>query len=167
QVMVTYDEFGQYGHPDHVQAHRVATYAASLAAVPSYRRDLGEPWEITKIYWGAISESRLREGLRRLRAAGNTTAFEGMEPDGDLPPMFCKDEDIACEVDGSAYVQQKVAALRAHPTQINPEGGFFSLNDELGAEALAIEHFRIAKGNLGPVGENGWESDLFAGIDPD
>ena len=68
-VIVTYDEFGNYGHPDHVQAHRVAMYAAQLAAVPSYRRDLGEHWEIAKIYWGAMSESRMRAGLRMLRDA--------------------------------------------------------------------------------------------------
>ena len=70
QVMVTYDEFGGYGHPDHIQAHRVATYAASLAAASSYRKDLGEAWDIAKIYWGAMSESRMREGLRRLRRGG-------------------------------------------------------------------------------------------------
>ena len=53
QVLVTYDQFGGYGHPDHIQAHRVATYATTLAAVPSYRKDLGEPWEIAKVYWSA------------------------------------------------------------------------------------------------------------------
>jgi N-acetyl-1-D-myo-inositol-2-amino-2-deoxy-alpha-D-glucopyranoside deacetylase len=42
QVLVTYDTYGGYGHPDHIQAHRVATYAAALAAAPSYREDLGE-----------------------------------------------------------------------------------------------------------------------------
>src|SRR5919107_5399168 len=58
QALVTYDEFGGYGHPDHIQAHRVAMYGAQLAAVPSYRKDLGAPWDIAKIYWGAMSESR-------------------------------------------------------------------------------------------------------------
>ncbi|GAB2968932.1 N-acetyl-1-D-myo-inositol-2-amino-2-deoxy-alpha-D-glucopyranoside deacetylase [Nocardioides montaniterrae] len=167
QVLVTYDEFGMYGHPDHIQAHRVATYAAALAAAPSYRRDLGEAWDIAKHYWGAISESRLREGLRRLRAAGDTTTFEGMDPEGELPWMFSRDEDIDCEVDGTAYVQQKLAALRSHPTQITPDGPFFALNDNLGAESLAVEHFRLVKGARGEVGENGWENDLFAGVDPD
>ena len=57
-MLVTYDEFGNYGHPDHVQAHRVATYGASLAAVPSYRPDLGEPWDVAKIYWTAMSPQR-------------------------------------------------------------------------------------------------------------
>src|SRR5689334_10145362 len=55
QVLLTYDDFGGYGHPDHIQAHRVAMYAAQLAAVPSYRKDLGEPWEIAKIYWLTMS----------------------------------------------------------------------------------------------------------------
>ena len=72
QVLVTYDQFGNYGHPDHIQAHRVAMYAAQLAAVPSYRLDLGEPHDIAKIYWTAMSESRMRESLReRLESFGN------------------------------------------------------------------------------------------------
>ena len=64
QVIVTYDEFGNYGHPDHIQAHRVAMYAAQLAAVPHYRLDLGEPWDVAKIYWTAMSLSKMREGAR-------------------------------------------------------------------------------------------------------
>jgi N-acetyl-1-D-myo-inositol-2-amino-2-deoxy-alpha-D-glucopyranoside deacetylase len=51
QVLVTYDDFGGYGHPDHVQAHRVATYAVALAAVPSYRQDFGPAWDVAKVYW--------------------------------------------------------------------------------------------------------------------
>ena len=117
QVMSTYDQFGNYGHPDHIQAHRVATYAADLAAVPTYRPDLGEAWQISKIYWQAMSESRWRRSLRAIRAAGDTTAFEGMDPEGPLP-MATPDADLAAEVDGSAYADQKIAALHAHRTQI-------------------------------------------------
>src|SRR5262245_39213509 len=104
QVMVTYDQFGGYGHPDHIQAHRVAMYAATLAAVPSYRRDHGEAWEISKIYWGAMSERRMREGLRALREAGDTTSFEGMDPDGPLPYFAITDDDLSAAVDASDYV---------------------------------------------------------------
>ena len=77
QVLVTYDQFGGYGHPDHIQAHRVAMYAAQLAAVPSYRLDLGEPHDIAKVYWTAMSESRMRENLRQLRESGDTETFAG------------------------------------------------------------------------------------------
>jgi len=51
QVIATYDQNGNYGHPDHIQAHRVTMYASQLAAVPSYRPDLGEPWQVSRILW--------------------------------------------------------------------------------------------------------------------
>jgi N-acetyl-1-D-myo-inositol-2-amino-2-deoxy-alpha-D-glucopyranoside deacetylase len=163
QVLVTYDQFGHYGHPDHIQAHRVATYAADLAAVPSYRRDLGEPWEIAKIYWTAIAESRMRQGLRALRDAGDTTAFEGMDPDGPLP-MASPDADIAAAVDATDHAEQKLDAMRAHRTQISVESPFFALSNNLGNQVWGIEFFRIAKGHVGETGPDGLESDLFAGL---
>ena len=162
QVLSTYDQFGNYGHPDHIQAHRVATYAADLAAVPSYRPDLGEPWEISKIYWQAMSETRWRHALRAIRDAGDSTTFEGMDPDGPLP-MATPDDQLAAEIDASAYADQKVAALHAHRTQIEVDGPFFALSNHVGNEVLAIESYRIAKGTPVP-GPGGLESDLFAGM---
>lgn len=164
QVMVTYDEFGGYGHPDHIQAHRVATYGAALAAVPSYRRDLGEAWQISKTYWGAMSASRMRESLRRLREAGDTTTFEGMDPDGPLPPFVCADEDLAAVVDGGEYVEQKMAALAAHATQITTDGPFFALSNNQGSTVWGSEFYRLAQGTPGPAGPEGLETDLFAGL---
>ena len=163
QVLVTYDQFGMYGHPDHVQAHRVATYAADLAAVPSYRHDLGEPWEIAKVYWTAMSESRMRESLRALRAAGDHTSFEGMDPEGPLP-MTTTDADISTAVDGTAQVELKLDALRAHRTQVTVDGPFFALSNNVGSQAWGTEFFRIAKGRPGPAGPGGFETDLFAGL---
>jgi N-acetyl-1-D-myo-inositol-2-amino-2-deoxy-alpha-D-glucopyranoside deacetylase len=164
QVLVTYDQFGGYGHPDHIQAHRVATYAAALAAVPSYRKDLGEAWDIAKIYWGAMSESRMRASLRALRDSGDTTTFEGMDPDGPLPHFITADEDLAAGVDATAYVEQKLAAMRAHATQITTDGPFFALSNNQGNVVWGTEFFRIAKGERGDVDENGLETDLFAGL---
>jgi N-acetyl-1-D-myo-inositol-2-amino-2-deoxy-alpha-D-glucopyranoside deacetylase len=163
QVLVTYDQFGMYGHPDHIQAHRVAMYAAQLAAVPSYRHDLGDPWEIAKIYWSAMSESRMRESLRSLRAAGDTTSFEGMDPDGPLP-MTTPDVEIAAAVDGNGYVEKKLDALRAHRTQVTVDGPFFALSNNVGNRAWGTEFFRIAKGCPADVGPDGLETDLFAGL---
>jgi N-acetyl-1-D-myo-inositol-2-amino-2-deoxy-alpha-D-glucopyranoside deacetylase len=162
QVMTTYDQFGNYGHPDHIQAHRVAMYAAQLAAVPTYRPDLGEPWEIAKIYWQALAESRWRRSLRAIRDAGDTTTFEGMDPDGPLP-MATPDADLAAEIDGTAYADRKVAALHAHATQIEVDGPFFALSNHVGNEVLGIESYRIAKGRPAP-GPDGLEDDLFAGL---
>jgi N-acetyl-1-D-myo-inositol-2-amino-2-deoxy-alpha-D-glucopyranoside deacetylase len=163
QVLVTYDQFGMYGHPDHIQAHRVAMYAAQLAAVPSYGRDLGEPWEIAKIYWSAMSESRMRESLRSLRAAGDTTSFEGMDPDGPLP-MTTPDADIAAAVDGDlgAVGAQGVELLL--DVAVAVDGPFFALSNNVGNRAWGTEFFRIAKGHPADMGPDGLETDLFAGL---
>ncbi|EFQ82779.1 1D-myo-inosityl-2-acetamido-2-deoxy-alpha-D-glucopyranoside deacetylase [Aeromicrobium marinum DSM 15272] len=163
QVLVTYDQFGNYGHPDHVQANRVSHYAADLAGVRSYRPDLGEPWEISKLYWTAMSASRFRDGLRMLRDAGDTTSFEGMDPD-HLPPFAIEDADLDAVVDAPEHVPAKLDAMRAHATQITPDGAFFAMGVDLAAVAWGAEHYRLARGRRGPVGDSGLEEDLFAGL---
>jgi N-acetyl-1-D-myo-inositol-2-amino-2-deoxy-alpha-D-glucopyranoside deacetylase len=163
QVLVTYDEFGNYGHPDHIQAHRVAMYGAQLAAVPSYRPDLGDPWDVAKIYWVAMSLSKMREGARIMAEKGIENPFKDL--DYDNPPRFMvPDEAIACEVDGTAYVEAKMAAMAAHATQIEVDGPFFALSNNIGNQAWGTEVYRLAKGSQGPVDERGWETDLFAGL---
>lgn len=164
QVLVTYDEFGGYGHPDHIQAHRVAMYGAALAAARSFRPELGPAWDIAKIYWGAMSEGRMREGLRRLRESGDTTTFEGMDPDGPLPPFVTADHLLDAVVDGTDFVDAKMAAMRAHATQITVDGPFFALSNNVGSEVWGSEFFRLVKGARGPVNGDGLETDLFAGL---
>jgi N-acetyl-1-D-myo-inositol-2-amino-2-deoxy-alpha-D-glucopyranoside deacetylase len=132
--------------------------------VPSYRKDLGEAWDIAKIYWGAMSESRLRAGLRALRDAGDTTTFEGMDPDGPLPHFVTADVDLAAAVDANDHVEQKLEAMRQHATQITTDGPFFALSNNVGSQAWGVEFYRIVKGQQGEVGEDGFESDLFAGL---
>ena len=163
QVLVTYDEFGNYGHPDHIQAHRVATYAASLAAVPSYRPDLGEPWDVAKIYWTAMSLSAMRRQRDLMAEAGIENPFKDWDL-SEAPRFMVEDEAIACEVDGSAYADAKVEAMRAHATQIEVDGPFFALSNHIGNAVWGKEIYRIAKGVPGPVDERGWETDLFAGL---
>lgn len=167
QVLVTYDQFGGYGHPDHIQAHRVATYATALAAVPSYREDLGAPWQIAKVYWGAMSEERMRQGLRDLRAAGDTTTFEGMDPEGPLPPFITPERLLSTRIEAREHLPAKREALAAHATQITLDGPFFALSNNDGQEVWGSEYFRIAAGTRGPVGDDGFETDLFAGLGPD
>ncbi|MEV0801681.1 N-acetyl-1-D-myo-inositol-2-amino-2-deoxy-alpha-D-glucopyranoside deacetylase [Kribbella sp. NPDC050281] len=163
QVLVTYDEYGNYGHPDHIKAHRVATYAAALAAAPSYREDLGEAWDIAKIYWIAMAESRMRESLRRLREAGDTTTFEGMDPDGPMGPPITPDRLINCVIDGDEFLDRKMNAMKAHATQITVDGPFFALSNNNGSQVWASESYRLVKGTAAP-GPDGLEHDLFAGL---
>jgi N-acetyl-1-D-myo-inositol-2-amino-2-deoxy-alpha-D-glucopyranoside deacetylase len=163
QVLVTYDQYGNYGHPDHVQAHRVATYAAALAAAPSYREDLGAAWDIPKVYWMAMAESGMRESLRRLRESGDTTTFEGMDPDGPLGPFVTPDRFISCVIEGAGFIDQKMSAMKAHATQITLDGPFFALSNNNGNEIWGSEAYRLVKGTH-TAGPDGLEHDLFAGL---
>lgn len=163
QVLLTYDEFGGYGHPDHIQAHRVATYATALAEAPSFRPDLGAAHKVAKVYWIAFPRSVMRAGIAALRAAGDTTGFAAMDPD-DLP-FAVPDELVTTAIDGAAHLEAKLAALRAHATQVSVDSGFFALSNNLGTPALASEYFVLAHGMLaGPRDAQGRETDLFAGV---
>ena len=162
QVLVTYNEVGGYGHPDHIQAHRVAMYGYLLAGMPTYRPDLGEPWRVQRVLWTTTSASRLVKGVRRLREAGDFETFKGFESEGGLVSMLSPDADIAVQIDGSAFVAQKLAAMRAHATQITADGPFFAGAAVLGDEMWSQEHYRFAAGVPLPAG--GWADDLFAGL---
>ena len=162
QVLVTYDEFGGYGHPDHVQAHRVATYATALAAVRSYKPGLGEAWDVPKVYWSAMSKSQMSDGIRALRESGDETTFEGWDPDN--LPWGASDDELDAVVDANDFADAKMAGMKAHATQIALDGPFFALSNNLGTQVWGTEHYRLAKGVRGPVGANGLEEDLFAGL---
>jgi len=162
QVVVTYDENGGYGHPDHIQAHRVAMAAVDAAADAAYRPELGAAWTTSKVYWCCVPRSVLQQGIDALSAAGETF-FEGVTDAGDIP-FAVDDDEVAAAVDGRAHVAQKDAAMRAYPTQIMVDGPFFALSNNLGQEVLGTEYYRLVRGERGRSGQNGWEDDLFAGL---
>ncbi len=163
QVLITYDYFGGYGHPDHIQAHRVAMYAAVLAAAPSFAPDLGAPWDIAKIYWTAFPISVMRAGIEMLKASGDESAFTAQDP--DEIPFACPDEYVTTVIDGSDFADHKMAAMRAHATQISTEDGFFALSNNLGSQVMGTEYFRLVRGTAaGERDAEGHEVDLFAGV---
>lgn len=144
EVLISYDDFGGYGHPDHIQAHRVAMYGSQLAAVPSYRPELGDAWDVPRILWTAFSRDEVRAGVKALQEMGDTSPFAALDPD-DLP-FTVADADIDVAVDIGGQLDRKVAAMRAHASQISMEDGFFALSNNLGSPVFSHEHFRIAKG---------------------
>lgn len=162
QVLVTYDEMGGYGHPDHIQAHRVATYGSALAAAPSYRPDLGAAWDVPKIYWSAMPRSAIEAGIVAMREIGSD--FFGVDSADDMP-FAVPDEFLTARIDGMAWVEQKMAAMRAYVTQIALDGPFFQLPDQLGPQVWGVEYYVLVKGSPGPIDPgSGLESDLFAGL---
>ncbi|MET4927108.1 N-acetyl-1-D-myo-inositol-2-amino-2-deoxy-alpha-D-glucopyranoside deacetylase [Streptomyces sp. PSRA5] len=160
QVLVTYDPRGGYGHPDHIQAHRVATRAAELAADGHFRPGLGAPHTIAKIYWNRVPRSAAEEGFDRLRAAG--PGFAGVADIDDVPGVV-DDDEITAEIDGRAYAAHKAAAMRAHETQIVVDGAFFALSNGLGQPLFSTEYYQLVRGASG-ADAGVRETDLFAGV---
>ncbi|NUR61242.1 MAG: N-acetyl-1-D-myo-inositol-2-amino-2-deoxy-alpha-D-glucopyranoside deacetylase [Catenulispora sp.] len=163
QVLVTYDENGGYGHPDHIQAHRVAMRAAELAADPEYAPELGTAWDIAKIYWSAMPKSVLAEGIQLLKDAGDASGFRVVDSVDELP--FGTDDALVTTcIDGTAHTAAKREGMRAYPTQISMEEGFFALSNSIGLEFMAQEFFQLVKGVAVRSGSE-METDLFAGLE--
>ena len=155
QVMVTYDENGGYGHPDHIQTHRVAMRASEIAT-----------WKVSKIYWNIMPKSVVQKGMDAMKAQGSD--FFGAENVDDLP--FVKDDSfVSAVIHAPNQVDKKIAAMKAHATQISLDGPFFALSNNLGVQVFGDEYYTLVKGEKSgtyhPVSTDNLEQDLFAGIE--
>ncbi len=150
-ILITYDEIGGYGHPDHIQAHRVAMRASEKSK-----------WQIQKIYWNTMPKSVLAESMAKMKELGSD--FFGADNVDDLP--FAKEDSfVTTLIDGNSYVDAKMAAMKAHHTQISLDGPFFALSNNLGLQVWGHEYYTLVKGEKSaPFDVNGRESDLFSGV---
>jgi len=150
-ILITYDEFGGYGHPDHIQAHRVAMRASELST-----------WHIQKIYWNTMPKSVIAQGMEKMKEIGSD--FFGAESVDDIP--FAKDDEfVTTLIDGADYVESKMAAMKAHETQIALDGPFFALSNNLGMQIWGDEYYTLVKGTKSaPFDANGRETDLASGV---
>ncbi|WLW52416.1 N-acetyl-1-D-myo-inositol-2-amino-2-deoxy-alpha-D-glucopyranoside deacetylase [Streptomyces sp. YU58] len=155
QVLVTYDPNGGYGHPDHIQAHRVAMRAAELAE----EAGLG----IAKVYWNRVPRSVAEEAFARLGRELPELPFAKAAVIDDVPGVV-DDERITTEIDGTAhgtgYAAAKAAAMSAHATQITVAEPYFLLSNELAQPLFTTEYYELVRGER--AGEK--ETDLFAGV---
>jgi len=163
QVIITYDANGFYGHPDHIQAHRVTRRAVRAAADPGAAAvGGGAPWRVAKLYATAMPRSVLAGAIRL--GPGAPARFIQAGSAADLP-FGVADDQVTTEIDGTGQLAAKVAALRSHATQIAVEGAFFALSDMVGQRISAREHYTLLAGPRGPgAGPRGREQDLFAGL---
>lgn len=152
QVVVTYDANGGYGHPDHIQANRVTMAALDPAADPGFAPELGEPWQVAKVYWMTLPRRMMLAALEA-----------GVLPSLDRVPNSLPDEEITAVLDGRAYLSGKVAALRAHRSQVDLDNGLLGIFAKI--PEFALEHYVLVRGERGPGSQpHGWEDDLFAGL---
>jgi len=160
QVLVTYDARGFYGHPDHIQAHRVSWRAFELAS-----------GLVSKFYATAIPKSVLAEAMALLAGGGGQVGgvdFSRVQSLDEVP-FGTDDDEVTTQIDATDYLDAKIAAMRAHATQIAVDSPFFALSDMVGRKALGVEYFTLLAGPDGTgdgadLRAGGRETDLFAGL---
>ena len=165
QVMATYDPWGGYGHPDHVQAHRVAVIAYEAAGDKRFYPELElEAWQPSKLYYTAFARSMFQKSVKMMKERNLDGPWNN--PQMDTDEWGVPDEVITTIFDVRDYMEQKRAAVRAHRTQMAPDNFMLILPDDLARDALGYESFilnRTANGlNKPPAGHQ--EDDLFAGL---
>ena len=150
-ILITYDEIGGFGHPDHIKTHLVAMRASELSE-----------WQIQKIYWNTMPKSVIAAGIAAMKEVGSD--FFGTDNVDDIP--FAKDDSfVTTLIDGNDFVEAKMAAMKAHATQIALDGPFFALSNNLGLQIWGHEYYTLVRGEKSaPFDSDGRESDLASGI---
>jgi N-acetyl-1-D-myo-inositol-2-amino-2-deoxy-alpha-D-glucopyranoside deacetylase len=164
-VLISYDDYGGYGHPDHIKAHQVAMRAAELAADATFGS--GESWEISKIYWSAIPRSALQGSLTSSNIFINfmIRVFNYAPSKWMALPFVKADGVVTTKFDGEKFLPQKLAALNAHKTQLIIHGNLFKFSKRLATKISGTEYYIRVKGDAAaPYDKNGRELDLFAGV---
>lgn len=162
-VMTTYDPTGGYPHPDHVMTHRVAFEAFHAAGDPDRYREHGEAWTPLKLYYNHdFSLAKMRALHEALVAAGVQSPYgEWIE---SRAAREVPQREVTTRVHVADHFGARDAALRAHATQIDPNGFFFSTPRDLEAVVWPVEEYELAESRV-PVHLP--EDDLFAGIHPE
>lgn len=142
-ALVSDDENGTYGHPDHIKAHRMAVRAVDLAADPDAAVP-GEPWRVPRRYVHTLSRSRLVAAHVSLIESGLPSPFGD---DAEPGPFGAEDALVTTRVDVSGHVRTKMAAMRAHASQIGADSFFMNVPDDLVDAFLGVEEFILEDGD--------------------
>ncbi|MCB0997480.1 MAG: PIG-L family deacetylase [Acidimicrobiales bacterium] len=143
-VLTIYDPHGGYGHPDHIQVHRVGTLAAELAGTD-------------RVFWSTMNRDRIRRQL-----LDNPEFTEAVDEDRrervEVDEFGMPEADITHAIDVRAVLGKKRDAIRAHASQISADMFFLSMPDDVFAEAFGTEWFIAA----GQRRTGDFATDLFA-----
>ncbi|MCO1615776.1 mycothiol conjugate amidase Mca [Micromonospora sp. CPM1] len=159
-VVTTYDEEGGYPHPDHIMTHKITVAAFDAAGDPERHPEVGEPWQPLKLYYDVgFSRAKIMSLHEAVLAAGLESPYgEWMKRWDERPDKGAR---ITTRVECADYFPVRDDALRAHATQIDPDGFWFQVPMELQKRAWPTEDFQLARSLVdSPLPE----SDLFAGV---
>jgi mycothiol S-conjugate amidase len=160
EVILSYDEARGYEHPDHVRVHELGREAFLLAGQGDAFPNAGAPWKPSKLYYfatftkqrmTALHEAALNEGIE--------SPFAGFLDHWD--EMGFADPTVTTQVDVGEYIDVRTKALLAHATQIDPDGFWFAIPDEMHRKVYPWEDYTLVESN---VQVESPEDDLFAGL---
>lgn len=161
-VIITYDENGGYPHPDHLMVHRASMIAWDKAGDKDYHPELGEPWEPLKLYY---THGFIYQRMEMLNQWLEDSGYDS--PFGEILQRWKEGSEdlmkrVTTQVECGDYFQNRDAALRAHRTQIDPDGFFLVVPSEAQKDIWSTEEFELAATR---VETSLPENDLFAGIE--
>ncbi|HET9872375.1 MAG TPA: mycothiol conjugate amidase Mca [Propionibacteriaceae bacterium] len=159
-VLTTYDENGGYPHPDHIKCHQISVAAFDAAADPTAYPQLGEPWQVQKLYYQFTFH---RDRIAALDQAMQERGLESPYRDrlADWEPDPAHQQRLTTRVPTADFFHVRDQALLAHATQVDPEGSWFTVPLDVHKQAWPTEDFELVKSM---VEVSLPEDDLFAGI---
>jgi mycothiol conjugate amidase Mca len=162
QVLVTYNERGGYGHPDHIACHKATLIAWEDAGDPARYPEAGAPWTPLKLYQTAAPRGRWLRMFEIMRERGVPSPLDREE--FDIAQFTVPDEEVTAVVDVRGYMARKDEALRVHRTQIAADGPFLTMPEEVQRELAGVETFTLIASRVALPERDGVEEDLFAGV---
>jgi mycothiol S-conjugate amidase len=161
EVVLGYDESRGYEHPDHVRVHELGTRAFHEAGDPNKYPDAGAPWQPSKLYYFATFTRRRFQLLEGAAAAeGIETPWREWLEQWDESGFA--DPEVTTQIDVTDYIELRSKALLAHATQIDPDGYWFVIPDEMHKKVYPWEDYTLVASH---VRVEKPETGLFAGID--
>ena len=159
QVLVSYDERGGYGHPDHIACHKATVAAFTAAGDPMRFPEAGPTWQPLKLYYSALPRRSLLQAWEYMRAQGMPSPLDN--PEFDITNFTVDDNQITASLPIQPYMEQKRRAVECHVTQIRRDSPFLTMPEELMRDIWGYEHFTLVEARV-PTEQH--EDDLFAGL---
>jgi len=188
QVLITYDDFGAYGHPDHIACNVITRAAFDKAGDASYHPELGEPWQPLKLYYTHWPEEKWEQAKAMFVERGLKWPFDREEQEQsdedpehqstvegiaehqekveeaaeeNKPPEYVP-PPVTTRIDVTEVFAQKRAAILVHRTQFSTDGAFTTMPEDIARIAFGEEHYSLVNSRVqAPNPEN----DLLAALD--
>jgi mycothiol S-conjugate amidase len=161
QVILTYnDDQRGYPHPDHLRVHDISVLAFDRAGDPMWYPEMGEPWQVSKMYYTLWAKQRIEVVHNALIEKFGESPF-----DENWLKRPSQDHRITTRVEIGKYLAARTQSLLAHATQIDPTSKWwFGLDDDELARVYPWEDWILARSSLDPLPQECIEDDVFMNI---